>query len=381
MKNKLLLCGIATAFVFTQSCQKNVTESNSSDSVGSKLKSTVSDYGNFTIQNVVGNKFINVDGFHTYNQKFDNSAKLNQYDAAGTGDLWEEWQVIYKTTVNNVKYYAIMNHHSGKVLDVPGSSTTNDLQLQQYQYNGTNAQLWELRAVGSYYYIINKGNGLAVTNLDGSTSNGTAIVQETFSSSTKQQWLFTSISNDTYRDDEVTRYFQRDNASLGSVAWDQGNTIPLTWSGNNGKVLWVTQDAWDGSKLQSNMKFNCSDFFNYNNSIIIQQSKTDWTPDDPNMTINSPMGRPNQICSNQSGTDWSWPGPGVEINDKVYIQCGEGTGQRGECFPAGCAVSNFSLVPTRHDLEHDLGLYRSEGCIHDHSSDPRVSGMERGFGI
>jgi hypothetical protein len=326
MKNKLFLCGLATAFVFMQSCQKNATEIDSRTSVDSKLKSTVSDYGNFTIANVVSNLPMQVSGDELYNQKYDNSAKTEQFFTAASGNLWQEWQVIYKTTVNNVKYYAIMNHHSGKVLDVPGSATTNDLQLQQYQYNGSNAQLWELRTVGSYYYIINKGNGLAVTNLNGSTSAAGAIVQETFSSSTKQQWLFTAVAADTYRDDEVTRYFQRDNTSLGSVAWDQGNTIPLTWSSNNGKVLWVTQDAWDGSRLQSNMKFNCSDYFNYNNSIIIQQSKTDWTPDDPNMTISSPMGRPKQICSNQSGTDWSWPAVGVEINDKVYMQCGEGTG-------------------------------------------------------
>jgi hypothetical protein len=108
------------------------------------------------------------------------------------------------------------------------------------------------------------------------------------------------------------------------VAWDQGSSIPLTWSGNNGKVLWVTQDAWDGVKLQANNMFRCTDFFDYNNSIIIQQDKNNWTPDDPNMTINSPMGRPKQICSNQPGTKWSWPGNGVEIGNKVYMHCGEG---------------------------------------------------------
>jgi hypothetical protein len=309
------------------SCQQDTIQPNVPEETSGTAAAAPSQYGTYTIKSAAGNLFMEVTGNIGINEKFKDGTKIVQWSATSAGDLWQKWQVIYKQTVNNIAYYALMNLHSGKVLDVPNSATTNGLQLQQYRYNGTNAQLWEIREVTGGYALINKGNGLAVTNLNSSTLNGTAIVQQTYSAgAANQRWVLTALAADTYLDDEVTRYFQRNSTSLGSVAWDQGSSIPLTWSGNNGKVLWVTQDAWDGAKLQTNGMFNCTDFFDYNNSIIIQQDKTNWLPDDPNMTINSPMGRPKQICSNQAGTNWSWPGNGVEIGDKVYMHCGEGNG-------------------------------------------------------
>lgn len=521
-------------------------------SQAARVGAAVSPYGSVTIKNAASGLYMEVGGFHGYNNKFKDGTKITQFAAASAGDLWQTWQTIYVKTENGIPYYALRNAHSGKFLDVPNSSSTPGEQLQQWHYNGTDAQLFEFRELEGGYAIINKGNGLAVTNKNSSTTNGTEIVQEVYtgsspngvtffqhcsyggyavvlppgnysqsqlqalgianndvsslrvpagysvtlynnsdftgSSLTKtsdddclvndgwndlmssvvvstsggtnlalnkpvvvsstessshvaamavdgnpatrwssnysdpqwiyvdlgstqniarvkitwetahardyeiqvstdasnwttirtvvnnstlvndltglsgsgryvrmygtargtmwgysifemevyggtgspvtapphQTWILTSLPAESYLDDEVTRYFQRNNPALGSVAWDQGSSIPLTWSSNNGKVLWVTQDAWDGAKLQSNNMFRCTDFFDYNNSIIIQQNKNDWAPDDPNMTIDSPMGRPKQICSNQPGTHWSWPSNGVEINNKVYMHCGEG---------------------------------------------------------
>ncbi|HYG37478.1 MAG TPA: discoidin domain-containing protein [Cytophagales bacterium] len=470
MKINYLLSLILSVSLIFLSCRNDNVEPGSGNKMAKKgsslsskaiVGSRVSQYGTFTVQNTSGGLFMEVSGNPAYNEKYINGAKTTQWAATSAGDLWQKWQTQYRKTENGVAYYSLMNLHSGKYLDVPSSSAAVGLQLQQWEYNGSNAQLFEFREVEGGYAIINRGNGLAVTNQNSSTSNGTPIVQQTLGSGTtgnlahnktvtvpsaestdhpgqfavdgngstrwssqysdpqwlyvdlgtsyninrvkitwetalgkdyqiqisnnasswttirtvtgnttlvndltglsgtaryvrmygtargtmwgysifemevygtgntvpsNQTWILTALAADSYRDDAVTRYFQRNNSSLGSVAWDQGSSIPLSWGSNNGKVLWVTQDAWDGSKLQSNNMFRCSDFFDYNNSIIIQQNKNDWTPDDPNMTINSPMGRPKQICSNQPGTDWSWPSNGVEIGDKVYMHCGEGVG-------------------------------------------------------
>ena len=425
---------LAFFFLLTsQSCQQENFDEFEADEVSKTqgealsanammIAASVSDYGTYTIQSAAGGKYIEVSGNPGYNEKYKNEAKISQWAASGAGDLWQKWQVVYEKSENTIDYYAIMNLHSGKFLDVPSSANTPGLQLQQWEYNGSDAQLFELREVEGGHAIINKANGLAVTNQNSSTTNGTPIVQEAFSggqsatgitvyqhcsfggygvslgpgsynlsqlqalkvtnddvssvrvpqgyeitfyadnlffgatltkntdddclvnegwndrmssvvvSSTggavadNQKWVLTSLPADSYRDDAVTRYFQRNDPSLGSVAFDQGSSIPLSWGANNGKVLWVTQDAWDGNQLQFNGMFDCNHFFRYNNSVFIQQDKNDWTPDDPNMTINSPMGRPKQICSNQPGTDWSWPSNGVEIGDKVYMHCGEGQG-------------------------------------------------------
>ncbi|UII19551.1 discoidin domain-containing protein [Fulvivirga ligni] len=561
MKIKRIL-GLALSVALLQACQQDIvqeitdkgetgTKEFVKNNANGRVGAAVSDYGTFTIQNAASNLYMEVSGDFTYNEKFNNAAKISQYGATAAGNLWQKWQSIYEKTDNGIRYYSLMNLHSGKFLDVPSGSGTNGLQLQQWQYNGSDAQLFEFREQPGGYAIINKANGLAVTNQNGSGSNGSAIVQEPFSggegitvyqhcayggyavtlapgsytatqlqalgvtnndvssmripagfqatlysegnftgsslsksadddclvddswndlissivvsggeagniafnrpvtvSSTENtnlaasnavdgngttrwssqysdpQWIYvdlgephiigrvnitwetalasnyqvqvsnnaldwTTVRNvqgnsstnnnltningtgryvriygtnratiwgysifelevydagsaaaadpsqvfvlnalapDSYRDDEVTRYFQRNDQSLGSVAFDQGSSIPLEWGSNAGKVLWVTQDAWDGTSLQPNNKFPCNYFFSYNNSIFIQQDKNDWTPDDPNMTINSPMGRPKQICSNQPGTDWSWPSNGVEIGNKVYMHCGEGQG-------------------------------------------------------
>jgi hypothetical protein len=41
-------------------------------------------------------------------------------------------------------YWRFIARHSGKCLDVPGASTANAVQLQQYTCNGTNAQSFRL---------------------------------------------------------------------------------------------------------------------------------------------------------------------------------------------------------------------------------------------
>lgn len=341
MKTKLLVCVLAATLLFFQSCE-TVEVLENQNSVSTRLNSAnvaptnvnvasvVSDYGTFTIKCAIGNKFMEIAGNPAYNEKFNNQALIEQWDATTDG-TWQKWQMIYKSTANGIKYYALLNLHSGKVLDVPGGATTNGLQLQQYTYFGGDQQLWKIVQIGTSdnYNIINKKTGLAVTNLNASTSNGTAIVQQTLGTGNQQNWILTSIPADTYRDDDVVNFFNRNSTSQGSVAFDEGTSIPLTWSSNNGKVLWVTQDAWDGSSLQANGQFPCNYTFSYNNSIIIQPSATNWASNAPNMTINSPMGKPKQICSNQPGTNWSWPGPGIEIGDKVYLHCGEGNGLTG----------------------------------------------------
>lgn len=294
----------------------------------------LTDYMTVTLRNVKSNKFLEVAGNHVQNTKYKDNTSLQQWETSvsfGDTDRWQKWHLIYRTTVNGTKYYQIRNLHSGKLIDVPSGTNVSGTVMQQYTsfILPADQQLWRLTEVSTgQYRIINKGNGLALAVAGGATGNGTQIVQETVVNDSRQYWIINQIAEDTYRDDEVVRFFNRNSASLGSAAFDQGNTIPLTWGANNGKVLWVTQDAWDGSQVQPNGMFNCGSFFSYNNSVFIQQSKTDWNPNNaPNMTIaNSTSGKPKQVFNVQPGTTWTWSGPGIELGDKVYVHCGEGNG-------------------------------------------------------
>ncbi|RYD93412.1 MAG: hypothetical protein EOP54_19230 [Sphingobacteriales bacterium] len=331
MKKQLIMCSVVASLLIVQGCKKNETLTNNqtSSTPGKRIHGPVSDYAEYTISCVAGGKFIEVTGNPAANEKYKNQAKIVQYAASLSGgvvDGWQRWYVIYKTTVSGIKYYHIRNSFSGKFLDVPSASTTSGTQLQQYLEFPllANQQLWKIVEIGTTgkYNIINKGNGLAVTNAGASTGNGTAITQETLGTADKQKWTFTVGTANTYRDDNAVRFFERNNPAQGSVAFDQGNSIPLTWSSNNGKVLWVTQDASDGSQLQSNGLFNCNNFAPTGNTMFIQPNINDWGSGAPNVTRNGIR----RIVDIQSGNTFAWPGPGIEIGQHVYVNVGEGNG-------------------------------------------------------
>lgn len=337
MKKSLIATGIylLTLTACKQSLLQPAEKSYRSDYIASVVTTAaLSDYMTVTINNVRSSKFLEVGGNPLQNAKFKDNALLQQWETSVSGsdiNLWQKWHLIYKTTVNGTRYYHIRNLHSGKLIDVPAANGNSGTVIQQYASFPVLAdqQLWSLTEISSgQYRITNKGNGLVLSVAGGATSNGAQIIQETSVNDNRQYWAINAIAADTYRDDDVVRFFNRNNTSLGSAAFDQGNSIPLTWGGNNGKVLWVTQDAWDGSQVQPNGLFNCGDFHRYSNSVLIQPSKTDWNPNNaPNMTIsNSTSGKPRQIFNIQPGTSWTWSGPGIEIGDKVYVHCGEGNG-------------------------------------------------------
>ncbi len=79
-------------------------------------------------------------------------------------------------------YYEIVNHNSGKVLDVTNASTSNGAMIQQWDYVGGANQQWQVVDVGGGYdEIVNRNSGLVLDVTNASTSNGAVI----------QQWAFT----------------------------------------------------------------------------------------------------------------------------------------------------------------------------------------------
>ncbi|GAA3945955.1 hypothetical protein GO495_29190 [Chitinophaga oryziterrae] len=326
---------LITPFVFItlQNCNKTQTKlvNESLQASTALAATTISDYDIYTFECLAGGKYMEVSGLPAYNEKYSDQRGITQYASSisnGNIDGWQRWHIIYKSTVNNIKYYYIRNVFSGKLLDLPGASQTAGTQLQQYAefIFPADEQLWSITAMDSanVYRITNKGSGMAITA--SSTSNGSAITQETPGTGDNQKWRLVKRDADTYRDDNVVRFFNRNDPSQGSVAFDEGTSIPLS----NGNVLWVTQDAWDGASLQPNGKFSCSSFFSYGNSILIQPTASNWWPW-LDITINmtrdsSAQNRPKQICDIQAGNTFAWPGPGMQIGDHVYLQCGEGSG-------------------------------------------------------
>ena len=314
---KHLLFASAALLLIAQSCRKseikkpdtnNGPVTSIENSSGLRLNA-VGDYGTYQLLTSVNGQSARIAGFSIANG---GTAELAAFD----DKAHQKWRVTYVGNNN----YTIMNMGSGKMLE--SYAFNGGHLLVQVSPRDIEGQLWWLSQVGpKQYKAINRASGLAITN-----DNGTVKLEE-YTGKPGQIWGYNGLPSTAYRDDAVVNFFHRTLKSQGSVAFDQGSSIPLTWGPNNGKVLWVTEDSFDGVRLTDNGNLMCG-FFQYNNSIMIQPSLTDWNPDNtPNMTIaNSRHGRPRQIMDNQPGTDWSWPGVGIEVGDKVYVYNGEGSG-------------------------------------------------------
>lgn len=319
----------------------------------------VDDYGVYTIKSVSSARYIHVAGDTLYNEKYKDNALIVQHaaenDAESKPQKYQKWHIIYVTTENDVKYYYIRSTMSGKFLNLPGSSKVAGIQLQQYaELPLPNDQmLWSIAEISNgKYKIANKNSGLVLTNKDSSTQDNTPITQDVYSGADNQLWEMNKQALCAYRDDKVVKFFERNKKSFGSAAFDQGSSIQLS----NGKVLWVTQDSWDGSQLQTNNLFSSSSYFIYGNSMFLQPSITNWNPDyAPNISrTNSAQNRPRQICDIQPNQSFAWPSNGVEIDGKVYLACGEGNGLSQEkqtlyeIFPS--APGSLTWTSNRHEV-------------------------------
>ena len=294
----------------------------------------LSEYSVFSVQNVSSEYYMGVSGDILFNEKYKDRSPITQQESTldyeHLPDKWVRWYFVYTKTEGEVKYFQIMNAMSGKYLTVPDAETAEGLQIEQLSALPEvqeDQQLWEVSEIESgRYKISNKGSGLALT-VNNEQENDT-IVQSGFTGTDGQIWKLFQYDLCSYRDDEVVHFFERNDKEGGSSAFDQGSSIPLA----DGRILWVTQDAWDGWQLTENNMFYSNHFFSYGNSMFLQPSKDNWNPDDaPNITReNSAQNRPRQICDIQPNQTFAWPGNGVELNGKVYLHCGEGSGLSAE---------------------------------------------------
>lgn len=298
------------------------------------VSSSLGDYGTFLITSSLNEQLLQIKGDILQNEKYWDKAQINLEPANSSGnELWKKWHIIYNSTVGGVKFYKIENLFSGKFLSVPvndidKSGTVMEQVGVSYEIVNQDETLWSIdESPSGGFRISNKRSGMVLTNKVSTVIGGINLaVQEATNDTKNQMWMLTPIARESYREDATTNFFERNESWMGSVAFDQGNSIPLTWGPNAGKVLWVTQDAWDGSSLRNGL-FPSNYFFSYNNSVLIQPTATDWNPHNTvNITNPGNPSRPKQIAPNQPGTTWTWPGSGVEIGDKVYLSTGEGNG-------------------------------------------------------
>lgn len=290
----------------------------------STYDSSISDYDTYSIANILNGQVVQVDGDYKFNEKYWPGTNINiaSPEIAQGQNLqrWQEWDIIFHSIQNNTKYYRIRNLNSGLFLQ-DKSDAENGKQLQQQRAAEDDAQLWRIEQQSELenYTISNKKTNLFIT-MNNQVNRLILTLETRDDSNDRQKWAIAKLPRDSYRDDEVGQFFSR---TTGSVAFDQGNSILLS----DGRVLWVTQDAWYQGSLAPNGNLYGNHFISYTNSIIIQPTIHNWSPAAPMMTAD---GRANggvgNLIPKYPGKTWSWPGAGVEINKVVYIHNVEGDG-------------------------------------------------------
>ncbi|HUM82607.1 MAG TPA: RICIN domain-containing protein [Lachnospiraceae bacterium] len=98
-------------------------------------------------------------------------------------------------------YYRITDIHSGKVLDVDGGGTSDGTNVQQYFWNGTDAQLWKIVKDGTGYRILSKASGKAMDISGASVANGANVQIWVVNASAAQRWYLSAVDDSSF---EVT---------------------------------------------------------------------------------------------------------------------------------------------------------------------------------
>jgi hypothetical protein len=336
MNSKLLACALALGLFVAISCSKKEIKAGQFGAVSQSTMvlaaSPPASYACFTINNVFSGKLLEVRGDSTLMHAQSNPANVQQNASAGSGQAMagnQKWYLIQQGTgaITSTTPFKIMNVENGLFLEAPSGTSGTTLWVDHS--NSFPSQIWNIQLVsGQSYYVIKNANGLVLTDHGSSTANGAPITEETATSSTTQYWNLSSITAEAYRDDAVVTFFHRGAVSNTTVAFDQGNSIPLTNGANNGKILWITQDAYASSQLKANGFLACQ-FFSYHNSAMLQPSLTNWTSSStPNITTSSNASTGISLLEiikspgNHNST-YTWPGAGVEIGSNVVLNAYE----------------------------------------------------------
>jgi hypothetical protein len=107
---------------------------------------------------------------------------IQQYDFNGGQN--QQWEIVYLTSDTNTPgepndYFVIVNEWSGKVLDVPGFATDDQVQIQQWIFNGGTNQQWKFVYDDNThsYLIVNRNSGKVLDVPNGSPNDGVIIQQ------------------------------------------------------------------------------------------------------------------------------------------------------------------------------------------------------------
>ena len=138
--------------------------------------------------------------------------------------------------------YIVVNRNSGKVLEVPGASTANGVNLDQNAYTGALNQQWDVNPLPdrfggdvSYFTMRAAHDGVTADDSSWSYANGNPIIQWNGGTNTVEQWFFEYAGNNYFRIRSrwTGKVMRVSGASLGNgaqiVQWDSIGSLDQQW--------------------------------------------------------------------------------------------------------------------------------------------------------
>lgn len=119
----------------------------------------------------------------------------------------------YEITYVSGGYYKIIAEHSDKSLDISGGSGENGANVQQYTWNGSNAQLWKFVNAGNGNWYIRSKLGTVLDISASSPVLGTNVQMWEMDGDTTQNWKLTKteykpVADGTYSISNITSNYK-----------------------------------------------------------------------------------------------------------------------------------------------------------------------------
>lgn len=170
--------------------------------------------------------------------------------------------------------YYLKNANSGKYLDVVNASSANGANIQQYQFNGCNAQKFKLVNDGNGYYSMltacsNYKSGVDVSGWG--TANGTNIQQWAYHGGDCQKFQFVK-SGDAYI---IKTKMSNCYSCIEVYAWGKNNSCNVSqWEYLDGKnQLWYLEKVSDSSSDYKSLFWGSASANNWNQAVSVMTAK------------------------------------------------------------------------------------------------------------
>lgn len=158
--------------------------------------------------------------------------------------------------------FVIRSVRSGKCIDVASSSTANGAKVQQWDCNGTKAQLFSLRSVGGdVYQIVNANSGKLLDIRDVSVNAGAALQQWDDANGANQKFQIANLGGTQF---SIRAQHSGQFLDVSGGSTNSGAAI-VQWSWNNGTNQRWTFDKVGGGSSGGSVAEACTPTIQFEN--------------------------------------------------------------------------------------------------------------------